>query len=156
MLHAHQRIRRHGACESIREDTSQAKVIRRRLKEEETSMMRMRVASAVARSSLLVRFSLLSLVVLLVIGVALGWMLQQQMERTALQQQAAEVAVVIDGVFRRPITAADLHPTTHPHARTTWATLARRLLAADRHLVRIKVWDTAGRVIYSNNRSQIG
>src|SRR5207302_9323653 len=50
------------------------------------------------RGNLLLRFSLLSLVVLLGIGLGLGWILQQQMERTALVQQADEISVVIDSV----------------------------------------------------------
>jgi signal transduction histidine kinase len=109
-----------------------------------------------SRSSLLVRFSVISFVLLLVIGAGLGWLLQNQMEHTALEQQAAEVAVVVDGVLTPQVAAADLQPATGPAARTRWAALARRLLEADKHLVRIKVWNPTGRVIYSNNPRQIG
>ena len=52
-----------------------------------------------SRSSLLLRFSVLTLVLLVVIGAGLGWVLQRQMEQTALEQQAAEVAVVVNGVL---------------------------------------------------------
>ncbi len=109
-----------------------------------------------ARSSLLLRFSVLTLVLLLIIGAGLGWVLQRQMERTALEQQAAEIAVVVDGVLSRQLAVTDLQPATRPAARTRWAALAHRLLAADTHLVRIKVWDPAGRVIYSNNPREVG
>jgi signal transduction histidine kinase len=109
-----------------------------------------------ARSSLLSRFSIVTLALLLVIGAGLGWVLQRQMESTALEQQATEVAVVLDGVLSRQLAAADLQPATRPAARIRWASLAHRLLAADNHLVRIKVWNPAGRVIYSNNPRQIG
>jgi signal transduction histidine kinase len=111
---------------------------------------------AMSRRSLLFRFSVLTFVLLLVIGSGLGWLLQRQMEHTALEQQAAEVAVVVEGVLSPQIAAADLQPATRPAARTRWAALARRLLEADKHLVRIKVWNPAGRVIYSNNSRQIG
>lgn len=108
------------------------------------------------RGSLLLRFSLLSLVVLLFIAAGLGWVLDRQMERTALVQQADEVAVVVEGNLGHHVTRSDLDGARQPSARTWWATLAHRLLAADRHLVRIKVWDPGGRVIYSNNPQQIG
>jgi signal transduction histidine kinase len=108
------------------------------------------------RRSLLLRFSLLSLVVLLFIGAGLGWILDRQMESTALVQQADEVAVVVEGNLGNQVTLSDLDGAGQPAARAWWATVARRLLAADRHLVRVKVWDARGRVIYSNNPQQIG
>jgi signal transduction histidine kinase len=107
-------------------------------------------------SSLLMRFSLLSLAVLVCIGGALGWMVQRQMEHTALVQQANEVSAVIEGVLSRHISARDL--TVHPQSkeRSRWAQLTQHLLAADTHLVRVKVWNSAGRVVYSNDARQIG
>lgn len=110
----------------------------------------------VLRGSLLLRFSLLTLALLLVIGATLGWILQQQMERSALVQQADEVAVVVSGVLNPRVVSTDLQPATGVAARMHWEVLAHRLLTADRHLVRIKVWDTSGRVIYSNSPGQIG
>jgi signal transduction histidine kinase len=108
------------------------------------------------RRSLLFRFSLLSLAVLLCIALGLGWILQRQMERTALTQQADEIAVVIDSMMGRQLTAQDVTSAAGPEGRARWQSLAHRLLGADRHLVRIKVWDDAGRVIYSNNPAQVG
>jgi signal transduction histidine kinase len=102
------------------------------------------------------RFSVLTLVLLVVIGAGLGWVLQRQMERTALEQQAAEVAVVVNGVLSPEVAAANLQPATGSAARSRWSGLARRLLRADNHLVRIKVWDPAGRVVYSNNPREVG
>jgi signal transduction histidine kinase len=106
--------------------------------------------------SLLLRFSLLSLVVLLCIALGLGWMLQHQMEHTALVQQANEIAVVLDSGLDGKLTADDVSAAARPEERVRWQTLAHRLLAADRHLVRIKIWDRTGRVAYSNNPAQIG
>lgn len=108
------------------------------------------------RRSLLLRFSVLSLVVLLCIAVGLGWVLQRQMEHTALVQQADEVAVVIDSVLGRHLTKQDINGAGQPQERARWQGLAHRLLGADRHLVRIKVWDKSGRVVYSNNPAQVG
>jgi signal transduction histidine kinase len=106
--------------------------------------------------SLLLRFSLLSGAVLLCIAVGLGAILQRQMEHTALVQQADEIGVVITSDLGRHLTPADLRVSGRPGIPARWRNLATTLLAADRHLVRIKVWDPTGRVIYSNNPSQIG
>ena len=108
------------------------------------------------RRSLLLRFSVLSMAVLLCIALGLGWVLQRQMEHTALVQQADEIAVVIDSTTGRQLTAKDVTAAAGPAGRARWASLARRLLGADHHLVRIKVWDDTGRVIYSNNPAQVG
>ena len=109
------------------------------------------------RGSLLLRFSLLSLVALALIAAGLATVLEREMTQDALRQQADEVAVVVQGVFGRHLTAATrLKPAWRPSARAWWAGLAQDLLAADSHLVRIKVWDTSGRIIYSNNPAQIG
>jgi signal transduction histidine kinase len=110
----------------------------------------------VTRTSLLLRFSLLALSILLLIGAGLGWILQRQMEQTALRQQADEVAVVIDGTISRNVIGADLQTATHPQARQLWVSLAQRLIRADSHLVRIKVWNRSGTVVYSNDSRQIG
>src|SRR5947209_384447 len=108
------------------------------------------------RRSLLLRFSVLSLAVLLCIGLGLGWLLDQQMEHSALVQQANEVAVVIDSVLGHHLTAQDVDNAEQPGERVRWQSLARRLLGADHHLVRIKVWDDSGRVVYSNESAQVG
>lgn len=108
------------------------------------------------RGSLLLRFSLLSFLVLALIAAGLVTVLQRQMQQGALQQQASEVAVVVQGVIGPHLTAASLAGAAQPGQHAWWAGLAQQLLQADAHLVRIKVWDTAGRVVYSNNRAQIG
>src|SRR5436190_267024 len=78
------------------------------------------------------------------------------MAHTALVQQANESAVVIDGVLSRQLTPADFRQTGDDRLRVRWDDLAARLLQADRHLVRIKVWDRTGRIVYSNNPRQEG
>src|SRR5690348_16743055 len=105
----------------------------------------------ITRGSLLQRFSLLSFVVLALIAAGLGWVVQRQMEHTALVQQADEVSVVVNGVFTRHLTPRDLANVDQPTERAQWQRLGETLLAADRHIVRIKVWDMQGRIVYSNN-----
>jgi len=109
------------------------------------------------RGSLLLRFSLLSLVVLALIAAGLATTLEHEMTQDALRQQADKVAVVVRGVFDRPLVKATrLMPARRPTEYAWWASLAQGLLAADSHLVRVKVWDPSGRIIYSNNPAQIG
>jgi hypothetical protein len=82
--------------------------------------------------------------------------LQRELTQDALRQQADEVAVVVQGVLGRHLTATSLTPAARPRARAWWGGLAQQLLLADPHLVRIKVWNTRGQVIYSNDPAQIG
>lgn len=107
---------------------------------------------------LLMRFALLSLVVLALIAVGLVIVLQRATEQNALHQQADEIAVVVQGVLGRHIhmTTTTLVDARRPAQQAWWAGLAHQLMLADPHLVRIKVWNTAGRVIYSNDPQQIG
>ncbi len=108
------------------------------------------------QGSLLTRFALLSLIVLALIAAGLVIALQHETEQNALRQQADEIAVVVQGVLGRHITATALRDARRPTHHVWWAALATQLLLADPHLVRIKAWDTAGRVVYSNDPQQIG
>jgi signal transduction histidine kinase len=108
------------------------------------------------RGSLLLRFSLLSLLVLTLIAAGLAAALQQQMAQDALRQQADEVAVIVQGVLGRHLKAPSLSPATTVRQRAWWGGLAEQLLQADSHVVRIKVWNTHGQIVYSNDPRQIG
>ena len=108
------------------------------------------------RGSLLLRFSLLSLTVLVCIAFGLGTVLQREMEQDALHQQADEVAVVVQGVLGRHVRATILVDARQPSAQAWWAGLAHQLMLADSHLLRIMVWDAQSRLAYSNNSAAIG
>ncbi len=109
------------------------------------------------RGSLLLRFSLLSLVALALIAVGQAAALEHEMTQDALRQQADEVAVVVQGVLGPRLSAMTrLAPALRPSDRAWWAGLAQDLLSADAHLVRVRVWDPASRIIYSNNPAQAG
>jgi signal transduction histidine kinase len=112
--------------------------------------------SVLRRGSLLLQFSVLSLSVLTLIAVSLGWVIQREMENGALEQQTNEVAAILQGSLNGQITPADLTANQTTRQRAHWESLARRLLSADNHLVRIKVWNREGQVVYSNNPQQIG
>jgi signal transduction histidine kinase len=108
------------------------------------------------RGSLLLRFSLLSLVVLTLIAVGLATMLQRELEHDALVQQADEVATIMDGVVGHHLRPNTIAHALQPAGRAWWGSLTERLMAADQHLVRVTLLDTHGRVVYSNNPRLIG
>jgi signal transduction histidine kinase len=112
--------------------------------------------SVLGRGSLLLQFSVLSLTLLALIAVSLGWVIQREMENGALEQQTNEVAAILQGSLNGQLTPTDLRANQSAQQRAHWDSLARNMLMADSHLVRIKVWNTEGRVVYSNNAQQIG
>lgn len=71
-------------------------------------------------------------------------------------QQANEVAVVLQGTMARYLKPTDVSVAAGRARRSHWTWLAGALLTADHHLVGVKVWDTHGRIIYSNDPRQIG
>src|SRR5919197_2844570 len=119
-------------------------------------IMGRRLTVWLGRGSLLLRFSLLSLVVLTLIAVGLATMLQRELEHDALIQQADEVATIMDGVVGHRLRPNTIAHALQPAGRAWWASLTERLMAADRHLVRVTLRDTHGRVVYSNNPRLIG
>ena len=108
------------------------------------------------RGSLLLRFSLLSLAVLALIAAGLGTVLQREMERDALHQQADEVAVVVQGVLGPHLGAPTLKVARGPAQRAWWGGLADQLMQLDPHLLRITVWNADEQVVYSADPQQIG
>jgi len=108
------------------------------------------------RGSLLLRFSLLSLAVLALIAAGLGTVLQREMERDALHQQADEVAVVVRGVLGPHLKAPTLGIARGPAQRAWWGGLADQLMQLDPHLVGITVWNAHEQVVYSVDPKQIG
>src|SRR5437763_788918 len=119
-------------------------------------IMGRRLTGWLGRRSLLLRFSLLSLVVLTLIAVGLATMLQRELEHDALVQQADEVATIMDGVVGHHLRPNTIAHALQPAGRAWWGSLTERLMAADQHLVRVTLLDTHGRVVYSNNPRLIG
>ena len=84
------------------------------------------------RGSLLLRFSLLSLLVLALIAFGLATALENEMEQDALHQQADEITVIVQGVAGQSLRATTLTPATSPRARAWWGGLAQQLMQANR------------------------
>src|SRR5215210_3169595 len=110
----------------------------------------------VRRLSLLSRFSILSLLVIAAIGVGVGAMLHQRIERRGLidAMRAAEV-----------LTAVGLQPHLRPELLGSPLTLEQidgfdaRLQQSsfdELGITRVKLFNADGRIVYSDERSIIG
>jgi HD-GYP domain-containing protein (c-di-GMP phosphodiesterase class II) len=107
------------------------------------------------KPSLLTSFSLLGGIITVVIAVALALGLEYQLEQNALQQEAASAADQVALILGPNLTPADLTAALSPARLTQIDTLIRQeVLQA--HVVRIKIWNTAGLLIYSDDASLVG
>jgi diguanylate cyclase (GGDEF)-like protein len=107
------------------------------------------------RPSLLAKFALASMVPVVAIGFVLGYYLKQRIEQRALAN-AREVAVLSSRLGFQPLLSPeDLRRGVSPaHVRA----LDRRLgsdVMGDQ-VARVKIWDPAGRVMYSDDRGVVG
>ena len=110
----------------------------------------------IRRPSLLTKFSVLSLLVIVALGVGVGSMLHRQIERRALAE-ATNLAEVM--------TRVGLEPTLLPGDLQPYPTIARlddldeqlRLRNLDKvQIRRIKLFNADGQIVYSDERSIIG
>ena len=100
-------------------------------------------------------FSVLSAVLLILIGLLLGWRLQNAVADIALKQQATLASEQAETLLQahffahglsRPLTPADLHEL----GAYTRANMSSGLF------VRVKIWSTNGTILYSDVSSLIG
>ena len=93
-------------------------------------------SAQLVRVSLLLRFSLLSAAVLMLIAVGLASLLEMQLEQDALTQQADEVAAIVQGVVGPHLGPGDFSGPAAAGSRGRWAAISHNLLLANRHIVR--------------------
>src|SRR5438045_8557393 len=106
------------------------------------------------RLTLLTRFSLISLVVLAVVGAALAKVLTDNLEQQAIQQQvvgiSAMVPPVIGPYINDDLLANGAHDKTYSAIETAFSYLGGS------GLVRIRIWNKAGVIVFSDEPSLIG
>ena len=108
------------------------------------------------KPNLLLRFSLVSFAICALIAVTFGWMLQQQLVNDALNQQAKDGGAVVDALLWSYFTPSELvHPATGPEYRRLDGQISG-LKQAERDIVRIKVWNPHGVIVFSDDRSLVG
>jgi diguanylate cyclase (GGDEF)-like protein len=111
--------------------------------------------SRLPRIGLLGRFSLLSLVATVLLGVALGATLESQIRSRAIHDAAGSAELVARFGIQPQLSAASLKDGLSPEAVTALNGLLRAGYS-DGSIVSIEVQDTHGKVIYSNRPAQIG
>ncbi|MEA2282132.1 MAG: hypothetical protein QOK21_2739, partial [Solirubrobacteraceae bacterium] len=108
-----------------------------------------------SRLSLLGRFSLMSLTVIAVLGLAIGLTLKHQIEHRALAR-ASQLAEVVAELGVLPRLAHDDLDGALPARRIHALDVALRRFAAERGVARMKVFNGDGRIVYADDHSLIG
>jgi diguanylate cyclase (GGDEF)-like protein len=109
-----------------------------------------------ARLSLLGRFGLMSLVVLVALGLAIGLTLKRQIEARALARATQLAQVIAEIGVQSRVQAGDL---ARPLGRARMDELDDVMnspLSRENQLLRVKMFDRAGHIAYSDDRALIG
>src|SRR5215207_8196407 len=105
--------------------------------------------------SLLTRFTLISFLATLLIALGLAWRLESVLERDALSAVAQSTAAQATDLLDRNLTAADLGtPLPEERYQEVNALIHNTLLPAN--IVRIKIWNLAGLLVYSDDKNIMG
>ncbi len=105
------------------------------------------------RDSLLLRFTVVSLIVTALIAVAFSLLLTKRMIADALDDAAREAAQTVTTSITPEVSADDFTAAT-PARVAAWKMRIGRVVAGD--IVRVKVWDAHGTVLYSDDPELIG
>lgn len=106
------------------------------------------------RPSLLLQFSLLSLILFIAIGAALGWGLTRHVEEQALEQQKLATSSLMPPAvapyINKDILAKGAFDKNYDAIENAFTYLAGA------GLVRVKIWNKEGMVVYSDQRDLVG
>lgn len=102
-----------------------------------------------------VTFSLVSLLVTVTIAIVLAVYIQQELEQLALRQAAEGAAEQVDLYLNPNLESADLAGPLNPARYQEIAALMEEILK-DQHIVRVKIWNRDGLLIYSDEKELVG
>ena len=110
--------------------------------------------------SLLTKFSIIAFLITAAIAIALAWGIQWRMEQSALRQEAENTAVQVSTLLNPNLKASDFTDPLSPDRFTQIDALIRENILQEHsiygHIVRIKIWNRDGQVIYSDEKSLVG
>ncbi len=106
-------------------------------------------------TTLLTQFTVLGIAVTALVAVAFGWLLSRQMVEDVLDRAAGEAARSVTMNISSRVTVEDFAALT-PSRATFWQHRVDRLVKGNSEIVRIKVWNAVGQVVYSDDATQIG
>lgn len=107
------------------------------------------------KPNLLTSFSLLGIFITVVLAVVFAWSLEYQLEQTALRQEANSAADQVALILSPSLGVADLSAPLKPARYAQIDALVRRDLLHE-HIVRIKIWNKDGLLLYSDEKSLAG
>ncbi|KPQ41552.1 MAG: sensory transduction histidine kinase [Candidatus Methanoperedens nitroreducens] len=105
--------------------------------------------------SLLAKFTIISFLITAAIAIALGWGIQQQMEQNALSQATQNTADQVSTILNQKLHRADFNGTLDPARYEEIDSLIRQNVL-NKHVVRVKIWNREGLLLYSDEKEQIG
>ncbi len=106
-------------------------------------------------TTLLTQFTVLGIAVTALVAGAFGWLLSRQMVEDVLDRAAGEAARSVTMNISSRVTVEDFAALT-PSRATFWQRRVDRLVKGNSEIVRIKVWNAVGQVVYSDDATQIG
>ncbi len=104
-------------------------------------------------SALHTRFTVSSLFVTVLIAAGFGWLVSRQMIENTLDDAARETVKTVNALIAPQVAAEDFGAPT-PARVAKWKQRLDRVVGTD--VVRIKVWNARGQVVYSDEPSLIG
>ncbi|HEY8771230.1 MAG TPA: EAL domain-containing protein [Thermoleophilaceae bacterium] len=107
------------------------------------------------RMSLLGKFGLLTFVCLLALGLALGHVLGNQIERHALNEAEAATEAAAHVVAKSELSPSDLRGGLSP-ARMAELDYELKADRGERTIERAKIFDRSGHIVYSDDRGEVG
>lgn len=107
------------------------------------------------KPSLLTSFSLLGTFITAVISIVFAWTLQHQLEQNALQQEAHSAADQVALIASPNLSLADLSAPLDSARYVQIDALIRKDILHE-HIVRVKIWNKGGLVVYSDEESLVG
>jgi signal transduction histidine kinase len=105
--------------------------------------------------SLLTRFTVTGLLLTVMIGLVLGTLVGRQLEKAALAHEAERTAQTVGSEIDPFLQPEDFSAVPSPE-RAQAIDRHIRERVRDRHIVKIKIWNPDGTVVYSTDRSVIG
>lgn len=107
------------------------------------------------KPSLLTSFSLLGASITAVIAIVFAWGLQHQLEQYALRQEAASAADQVALILSPNLSQADLSaPLVSARYAEIDALIRQDIL--HEHIVRVKIWNKGGLLLYSDEKGLVG
>ncbi len=106
------------------------------------------------RFTLLSRFTVISLTVTMFIALGFGWVLSRQIIEDALDEAALEAAGAATAVITPQVGPRDFRSPT-PTTVAAWKQRVAQIVGG-MDIVRIKVWNPQGQVVYSDETDLIG